>query len=224
MAAAASKARWRDCTAADPLLQIRELTKRFGGVLACDRISLDVPAGGLRAIIGPNGAGKSTPIGQLAGEINPDAGRIFFNGRDITRLPIHHRSALGLARSFQITSLFLDFTVLDNVALAIQAHAGHSFRFWRPARHEAKLRGPARGALARVWRSVKLISAAPTHDFNPLKPGAPGGGKYRDLLRPQPSAFRGFPHRRGGRNGEPSRPQRHGQDHGGALHHGIDAG
>jgi ABC-type uncharacterized transport system ATPase subunit len=116
MAAAASKARWRDCTVADPLLQIRELTKRFGGVLACDRISLDVPAGGLHAIIGPNGAGKSTLTGQLAGEINPDAGRIFFNGRDITRLPIHHRSALALARSFQITSLFLDFTVLDNVA------------------------------------------------------------------------------------------------------------
>jgi branched-chain amino acid transport system ATP-binding protein len=150
MDAAASKARWRDCIVADPLLQIRELTKQFGGVLACDRISLDVPAGELHAIIGPNGAGKSTLIGQLAGEISPDEGRIVFDGRDITRLPVHHRSALGLARSFQITSLFLDFTVLDNVALAIQAHAGHSFRFWRPARHEAKLRGPARAALARV--------------------------------------------------------------------------
>ena len=135
---------------ADPLLQIRSLTKRFGGVLACDGISLDVPAGELHAIIGPNGAGKSTLIGQLAGEISPDAGRIFFNGRDITRLPTHRRSSLGLARSFQITSLFLDLTVLDNVALAVQAHAGHSFRFWRPARSEAKLRGPGRAALARV--------------------------------------------------------------------------
>jgi branched-chain amino acid transport system ATP-binding protein len=135
---------------ADPLLQIRDLTKRFGGVLASDGISLDVPAGELHAIIGPNGAGKSTLIGQLAGEIIPDAGRIFFNGRDITRLPTHRRCSLGLARSFQITSLFLDLTVLDNVALAVQAHAGHSFRFWRPARSEAKLRGPARAALARV--------------------------------------------------------------------------
>ncbi len=150
MRAAALKALSRDRTVAEPLLQIHGLTKRFGGVLASDGISLDVPAGELHAIIGPNGAGKSTLIGQLAGEISPDAGRIFFNGRDITRLPAHRRSALGLARSFQITSLFLDFTALDNVALAVQAHAGHSFRFWRPARHEAKLHYPARAALARV--------------------------------------------------------------------------
>jgi len=135
---------------ADPLLQVRDLTKRFGGVLACDCICLEVPAGELHAIIGPNGAGKSTLISQLAGEISPDAGRISFNGRDITRIPTHRRSALGLARSFQITSLFLDFTVLDNVALAVQAHAGHSFRFWRPARSDVKLRGPALAALARV--------------------------------------------------------------------------
>jgi branched-chain amino acid transport system ATP-binding protein len=132
------------------MLQIRDLTKRFGGVLASDGISLEVPVGELHAIIGPNGAGKSTLIGQLAGEISPDRGQIFFHGYDITRLPTHRRSALGLARSFQITSLFLDFTVLDNVALAVQAHAGHSFHFWQPARNEAKLRGPARAALARV--------------------------------------------------------------------------
>jgi len=132
------------------MLQIRDLTKRFGGVLASDSISLDVPAGELHAIIGPNGAGKSTLIGQLAGEIVPEKGRIFFHGRDITRMPTHRRSALGLARSFQITSLFLDFTVLDNVALAVQAHAGHSFRFWRPARSETELRVPAQSALARV--------------------------------------------------------------------------
>ena len=135
---------------ADPLLQVRDLTKRFGGVLACDCICLEVPAGELHAIIGPNGAGKSTLISQLAGEISPDAGRISFNGRDITRIPTHRRSALGLARSFQITSLFLDFTVLDNIALAVQAHAGHSFRFWRPARSDVKLHGPALAALARV--------------------------------------------------------------------------
>ena len=135
---------------ADPTLQIRDLTKRFGGVLASDGISLDVPVGELHAIIGPNGAGKSTLVGQLAGEISPDNGRIFFNGRDMTRLPTHRRSELGLARSFQITCLFLDFTVLDNVALAVQAHAGHSFRLWRPARNDKELRGPARAALARV--------------------------------------------------------------------------
>jgi branched-chain amino acid transport system ATP-binding protein len=138
------------CAVADALLEIEDLSKRFGGVVASDAIALAVPQGELHAIIGPNGAGKTTLIGQLAGEIAPDAGRIRFAGRDITGLPIFRRSQLGLARSFQITSLFLDFTVLDNVALAVQAHAGHSFRFWRDARSQSELRAPARAALARV--------------------------------------------------------------------------
>jgi branched-chain amino acid transport system ATP-binding protein len=135
---------------ADALLEIERLSKRFGGVVASDAIALAIPQGELHAIIGPNGAGKTTLISQLAGEITPDAGHIRFAGRDITGLPIFRRSQLGLARSFQITSLFLDFTVLDNVALAVQAHAGHSFRFWRDARSQSELRTPARAALARV--------------------------------------------------------------------------
>jgi branched-chain amino acid transport system ATP-binding protein len=135
---------------ADALLEIEGVSKRFGGVIASDAISLAIPQGELHAIIGPNGAGKTTLIGQLAGEIVPDAGRIRFEGRDITALPIFRRSQLGLARSFQVTSLFVDFTALDNVALAVQAHAGHSFRFWRAARCEPELRTPARAALARV--------------------------------------------------------------------------
>jgi branched-chain amino acid transport system ATP-binding protein len=101
-------------------------------------------------VIGPNGAGKTTLIAQLSGQLSPDSGRIRFSGNDITSIPMHRRSALGLARSFQITSLFLDLSVLDNVALAVQAHAGHSFRFWRNARLETGLRQPARAALARV--------------------------------------------------------------------------
>ena len=141
---------WRACAVADPLLQIEGLTRRFGGIVASDNITLDVWPGELHAVIGPNGAGKTTLIGELTGEIAPNAGRIRFDGHDITALPIHQRSARGLARSFQITSLFLDFTALDNVALAVQAHAGHSFRFWRDARSEPDLREPARAALARV--------------------------------------------------------------------------
>ncbi len=86
----------------------------------------------------------------MTGEIAPDAGRIHFAGHDITALPVYARSRLGLARSFQITSLFNDFTALDNVALAVQAHSGHSFRFWRDARNEPALREPARAMLARV--------------------------------------------------------------------------
>jgi branched-chain amino acid transport system ATP-binding protein len=136
------------------LLEIEALTKRFGGVTASDAISLRIAAGELHAIIGPNGAGKTTLIGQLAGEITPDAGRIVFDGRDITALPVHRRSQIGLARSFQITSLFSDFSALDNVALAVQAHAGHSFRFWRDARRDARrddaLRRPAREVLEQL--------------------------------------------------------------------------
>jgi branched-chain amino acid transport system ATP-binding protein len=134
----------------EPLLEIDGLTKRFGGVVASDDIVLAVPQGELHAVIGPNGAGKTTLIGQLAGEIAPNSGRIRFGGLDITALPTWQRSRLGLARSFQITSLFLDFTALDNVALAVQAHAGHSFRLWRRARGEPELREPALEALARV--------------------------------------------------------------------------
>jgi len=138
---------------AEPLLQIEALTKRFGGVVASDGISLDIPRGELHAIIGPNGAGKTTLLAQLTGELAPNAGRIRFDGADIIGLPIYQRSQLGLARSFQITSLFLDFTALDNVALAVQAHCGHSFRFWRDARREPELREPAHAALARVGLS-----------------------------------------------------------------------
>jgi branched-chain amino acid transport system ATP-binding protein len=135
---------------AEAVLQIEGLTKRFGGVVASDAISLALTAGELHAVIGPNGAGKSTLIGELTGEVAPDSGRIQFDGLDITALPVYRRSQLGLARSFQITSLFPDFTALDNVALAVQAHSGHSFRFWRDARREPALREPARAALGRV--------------------------------------------------------------------------
>jgi branched-chain amino acid transport system ATP-binding protein len=135
---------------ADALLKVEGLTKRFGGVVASDNVILDVTPGELHAIIGPNGAGKTTLIGQLTGEIVPDAGRVHFEGRDITALPVYDRSLIGLARSFQITSLFPNFTALQNVALAVQAHAGHSFHFWRDARAEPELREPARAALERV--------------------------------------------------------------------------
>jgi branched-chain amino acid transport system ATP-binding protein len=150
---------------ADALLRIEGLAKRFGGVVASDDVRLDVMRGELHAIIGPNGAGKTTLIGQLAGEIVPDAGRIHFDGQDITPLPVHARSLLGLARTFQITSLFPHFTALENVALAVQAHAGHSFRFWRPAQMEPELREPARAALERVGLShrANTLLAAMSH-------------------------------------------------------------
>jgi branched-chain amino acid transport system ATP-binding protein len=135
---------------AEPLLRIENLVRRFGGITATDNLSLDVASGELHAIIGPNGAGKTTLISQLTGQVHPNSGTIHFAGRDITRLPAYRRCALGLARSFQITSLLPDFTAADNVALAAQAHDGHSFRFWGNARKEKHLREAARAALARV--------------------------------------------------------------------------
>ncbi|ULL00913.1 ABC transporter ATP-binding protein [Bradyrhizobium sp. I71] len=135
---------------AEPLLRVEKLVRRFGGIIATDHVSLDVAEGELHAIIGPNGAGKTTLISQLTGHLSPHSGRVLLGGRDITDLPAYRRCALGLARSFQITSLLLDFTVADNVALAAQAHAGTSFRFFANARKEKGLRDAAHAALDRV--------------------------------------------------------------------------
>src|ERR1039457_2371592 len=141
---------WGGCVVAEPLLRIEKLVRRFGGIVATDHVSLDVAKGELHAIIGPNGAGKTTLISQLTGQLLPHAGSIFLAGTDITRVPAYRRSALGLARSFQITSLLPDFTAADNVALAAQAHDGHSFHFWGNARKETGLRTAAHAALTRV--------------------------------------------------------------------------
>ena len=135
---------------AEPLMTARRLTKSFGALKATDDLSLEIQSGEMHAMIGPNGAGKTTAIGQLSGELKSDAGTIYFAGHDITRLPMHKRAHLGLARSFQITSIFLSFTAEDNVAMAIQAYDGHSFRFWKPARTDSKLRGPACEVLEKV--------------------------------------------------------------------------
>ena len=110
----------------EPLLRVSGLVKSFGGILATDQLSLDVLQGEVHSVIGPNGAGKTTMIAQLAGMLAPDLGTIIFDGVDITSASAARRSQLGLARSFQITSILKDFTVLENVAIAVQAHADHS--------------------------------------------------------------------------------------------------
>jgi branched-chain amino acid transport system ATP-binding protein len=147
------------------MLEVRHLTKRFGGVVAVDNVSLEVAAGEIHALIGPNGAGKTTIIAQLSGALPADAGTITFLGRDITRLPTHARVAAGLARSFQITSIFRRFTVLENLALAVQARSGSSFSFWRPVASEAALFEEARAAAAQVGLGGRehLPAAALSH-------------------------------------------------------------
>ena len=135
------------------LLEVRGLRKSFGALLASDDVDLEVREGETHAIIGPNGAGKTTLISQLAGNLLPDRGRVLFAGEDITALSASARARRGFARSFQITSIYPDFTALENVMLAVQAHSGSSFRFWRPAREEASLRSPASAILEEVGLS-----------------------------------------------------------------------
>ncbi len=137
------------------ILEIRGLTKSFGALRASDGIDLAVREGETHAIIGPNGAGKTTLIGQLAGELRSDRGEVRFAREDITTLSAPARSRKGLARSFQITSIYPDFSTLENVMLAVQAHAGHSFRFWRPARQDAALHAPAQAILEELGLSAR---------------------------------------------------------------------
>jgi len=137
------------------MLEVKGLTKTFGALRATDAVDLEVQEGETLAVIGPNGAGKTTLISQLAGNLRSDTGRIRFAGEDITSLSAPQRSRKGLARSFQITSVYPEFTALQNVALAVQAHSGHSFRFWREARSDPALIEPARRMLDDVGLSER---------------------------------------------------------------------
>ena len=144
------------------MLSLRSLSKRFGGVVAVDSVTLDVAAGEVHALIGPNGAGKTTLIHQISGTLSVDAGEILFLEQDITRLPAHQRVAAGLARSYQITGIFRRFSVLDNLALAVQARSGSSFSFWRPVAEEAALLEEAARIASQVHLAQKLDAVAST--------------------------------------------------------------
>jgi branched-chain amino acid transport system ATP-binding protein len=138
-----------------PLLEVRDLRKSFGALRASDGISFDVAEGETHAIIGPNGAGKTTFISQLAGNLRPDSGRILFAGEDVTALAAPRRARKGLARSFQITSVYPEFSALQNVALAVQARSGRT-GFWRDARTDASLTEPARQVLHSVGLGARV--------------------------------------------------------------------
>ncbi len=139
----------------EPVLRLEGLHKSFGGLAVTRNLNFEVAAGELHAVIGPNGAGKTTLINQISGLVAPDSGRIVFAGRDVTALSVPERAALGLARSFQITSILPAFSVIENVALAVQARIGSSFRFFGRAAAEAALNAPAMAALGEVGLAAR---------------------------------------------------------------------
>ena len=175
----------------EPLLRVQRLFKRFGGVSATDDLSLDVLPGEIHALIGPNGAGKTTFIGQLMGEIRPDSGAIRFDGADIGALSTPKRVRAGIARTFQITQLLADQTALDNVALAVQAGQGHSFRFLKSAASDASLRAPAREYLDAAGlgeRADVLVSQLSHGEHKQLELAVALATKPRLLLLDEPMA------------------------------------
>ena len=144
------------------MLELKNVSKRFGGIVATDDVTLDVKQGEVHALIGPNGAGKTTLIAQIAGDLGSDRGAILFEGTDITRAKQHERVRAGLARSYQITSIFKRLTVVDNLALAVQARSGSSFSFWRPVAAEAALFDEARAITAEIGLSGRELAVAAT--------------------------------------------------------------
>ena len=138
-----------------PVLSVTNLSKRFGALTASDNVSFDLKPGEIHALIGPNGAGKSTLVNQITGTLRHDAGSIRFEGREIGELSVAERARLGLARTFQVSSLAPDFTALENVALAVQAASGKVYRFFRSVRGDASLTGPAHEQLERVGLAAR---------------------------------------------------------------------
>ena len=145
-----------------PLLELRGVVRRYGGLVATDNLSMEVRQGETHAIIGPNGAGKTTLIQQISGGLYPNEGHILFDGRDITEMPMHKRVAIGLARSYQITNIFKSYSVLDNLALAVQARSGSSMHFWQPALQEQAIFEQARDIARLIGLDSKIDSVAGT--------------------------------------------------------------
>ncbi len=178
-------------TGETPLLEVRGLRKRFGGLIATDNVSLDVRAGEIHALIGPNGAGKSTLIAQLMGQLPHDGGEILLAGARIDELPSAARVRRGFGRTFQITQLLPEFSALENVALAIQAREGHSFRFFRTAAREERLNAPALRRLEHAGLAARAdvkVAALSQGERKQLELAIALAGEPRLLLLDEPMA------------------------------------
>jgi branched-chain amino acid transport system ATP-binding protein len=180
--------------AAGALLDVRGLEKRFGGIVATDRLDLAVGAGEVHALIGPNGAGKTTLVAQLAGQLASDRGRIVFDGTNITALPAHVRARRGLVRSFQITRLFRSANVVENVALAVQAVSGTSLRAWTPVTQDAALFERAHALLDEIGLAAKAsfdVAALSHGERRALEVGMTLASRPKLMLLDEPMAGMG---------------------------------
>ncbi len=178
----------------DSLLEIQSLNKHFGGVIASDNVNLAVEREQIHAVIGPNGAGKTTLIEQLSGQIKPDSGDIRFAGRSIVGDSIAQRARNGLARSFQITSVVMPMTLLENVMLAVQGNSGHSFRFWSPVNRDQEMKAEAMLSLAEVGlqdRAGRIAAMLSHGEQRQLEVAMALAMKPRMLLLDEPMAGMG---------------------------------
>lgn len=141
---------------ASPILSIQKLSKKFGAVIANEDVSIDLYQGEIHGLIGPNGAGKSTLIKQISGEINQDSGKIILEENEISNHPVFDRAKMGLARSFQVSSVIPNFTVLENVILAIQGNLGQTFKFWKPVSKNHELINAAHIYLEQVDMKMRM--------------------------------------------------------------------
>jgi branched-chain amino acid transport system ATP-binding protein len=178
----------------EPLLKVTALHKHFGGIAATDNVNLAVEQGQVHAIIGPNGAGKTTLIAQLSGQIRPDSGDIEFAGHSIVRYSMAQRARQGMARSFQITSVVMPMTLLENVMLAVQGSAGHSFRFWAPVSKDRTLMNAAMESLTEVGlddRATHIAANVSHGEQRQLEVAMALAMKPRMLLLDEPMAGMG---------------------------------
>jgi branched-chain amino acid transport system ATP-binding protein len=176
------------------VLELKGVSKRFGGLVATDGVTLDVRPGEVHALIGPNGAGKTTLVAQIAGDLASDGGTILFDGADVTRAPQHERVRSGLARSYQITSIFGRLSVLDNLSLAVQARSGSSFSFWRPVAFEQALAEEARAIAAEIGlagREAAIAGALAHGEQRALEVGLALATRPRLVLLDEPLAGMG---------------------------------
>ncbi len=179
---------------AETLLAVTALNKHFGGIVATDNVNLAVEQGGIHAVIGPNGAGKTTLIAQLSGQLRPDSGDIKFAGHSIIDYSVARRARAGLARSFQITSVVMPLTLLENVMLAVQGTRGHSFRFWSPVNRHHAMRDAALASLAEVGledRADRIAGQVSHGEQRQLEVAMALAMKPRMLLLDEPMAGMG---------------------------------